>query len=180
MKKQFQYLKLFLPALLLIISLSSLAQQQFTHTATKANNSCNGDCTWLDVPELNNNPSAIIFVTPELVDGINLNPHPIGVFYFQKKWNIFNLDQRVIPENAKFNVTYFTRPDPHHFLYTIQQEDVQRDGAALINHPALNGNSGAQIRFLNSWGYEAGVPVSNRDEVVMQYNTDAGKWAAWF
>jgi hypothetical protein len=110
------------------------------------------------------------------VDGINLNPHPIGVFYFQKKWNIFNLDQRVIPENAKFNVTYFTRPDAYHFLYTIKQEDIQRDGAALIDHLALNGNPGAQVQFLNSWGYEAGVPVSNRDEVNFQYNAAAGKW----
>ena len=177
MKKQFQHLKLLVPALLLIISLSSHAQQQFIHTATKANNSGNGDATWLDIPELNNNPSAIIFVTPELVDGINLNPHPIGVYYFQKKWNIFNLDQRVIPEDARFNVVYFKRPDPNHFLYTIKQEDIQRDGAALINHPALNGNPNAQGRFLNSWGYEAGVPVTNRDEVNFQYNAAAGKWA---
>ena len=177
MKKQFKYRKIFLSAVLFIIALNSSAQQRFTHTATKTNNSCNGDCTWLDIPELNNNPSAILFVTPELVDGINLNPHPIGVFYFQKKWNIFNLDQRVIPENARFNVVYFTRPDSAHFLYTIKQEDIQSDGAALINHPALNGNPGAQVQFLNSWGYEAGIPVPNRDEVNFHYNAAAGKWA---
>ncbi len=177
MKKQFKYRKIFLSAFFFINVLSSAAQQQYIHTATKTNNAGNGDATWLDKPELNNNPLAIIFVTPELVDGINLNPHPFGVFYFQKKWNIFNLDQRVIPENARFNVLYFTRPDSDHFLYTIKQEDIQRDGAALIDHPALNGNPDAQVLFLNSWGYEAGVPVSNRDEVNFQYNAAAGKWA---
>ena len=177
MKKHFQHFKSFFQALLILTTLSSFAQQQFIHTANRANNAGNGDATWLDIPELNNNPSAILFVTPELVDGINLNSHPIGVYYFQKKWNIFNLDQRTITENSRFNVTYFTSPDKDHFLYTIKQEDIQREGAALINHPALNSNPNAQVRFLNSWGPEIGLTVSNRDEVVMQYNADAGKWA---
>ncbi len=46
----------------LLIALSAsaaYAQQQFTHTVTRLNKSCNTTCTVLDVPELNNNPAAI-------------------------------------------------------------------------------------------------------------------------
>lgn len=68
--------KFFAGALLICLSINSHTQKQFTHTATKANNNCNGNCTLLDIPELNNNPVAIIWVTPILETGINLNPHP--------------------------------------------------------------------------------------------------------
>ena len=70
------------------IVLSSHGQKQFTLTATKANNYCNGNCTTLDVPELNNNPAAIIWATPILEDGRNINTHPIGVYYSEKKISI--------------------------------------------------------------------------------------------
>ena len=60
MKKQFQILKIFLQLLFILTALKGAAQKQFIHVSTKANNSCNGDCTLLDVPELNNNRLAII------------------------------------------------------------------------------------------------------------------------
>ena len=126
MKRQFRHLKLFLQALLIITTLSSFAQQQFTHVASKQNISCNYDCTILDVPELNNNPEAVIWVTPVLEKGENLNPHPIGVYYFGKKWNIFNLDQKPIAADAKFNVEYVVSPDKTHFQYTITTENLQK------------------------------------------------------
>ena len=86
MKKQLQQLKNLLTILFITTVVSSFAQQQFTHVASKQNISCNYDCTILDVPELNNNPEAIIWVTPILEKGVNLNPHPIGVYYFKNKW----------------------------------------------------------------------------------------------
>jgi hypothetical protein len=100
------------------IVLSSHGQKQFIHTASKENISCNYDCTILDIAELNNNPDAIIWVSPILEKGVNLNPHPVGVYYFGKKWNIFNLDQKPIPADAKFNVEYVTSPDKTHFKFT--------------------------------------------------------------
>lgn len=127
MKRQFRYLELFFQALLIITTLSSFAQQQFTHIASKENISCNYDCTILDVPELNNNPDAILFVTPVLEDGVNLNPHLIGVYYTNKKWNIFNLDQKVLPEGSKFNVQYSVKPDSTHFKYSITNGNILRD-----------------------------------------------------
>ncbi len=175
MTKQFQYRNIFLPALLLIISLSSIAQQQFIHTATKANNYCNSNCTTLDIPDLNNNPGAIIWATPILEDGMNLNPHPIGVYYFQNQWRIFNLDQKALPAGSKFNVQYFTKPDSTHFKYSITNENIRRDGSAYIDHTALTNNPAIQFILFPNW-----IPVdggaANRYEIKTQYDSDARKW----
>ncbi len=175
MKKQFQHLKLFLIALLLLIALSSSAQQQFIHTATKANNSCNGDCTQLDNPDLNNNPDAILFVTPVLEGGVNLNPHLIGVYYFGKKWNIFNLDQKALPEGSKFNVQYSAKPDATHFKYSITNENIRKDGSAYIDHAALANKPTIKFHLFPSW-----IPVdggaTNRYEIKTQFDPAAGKW----
>lgn len=176
MKKQFHCLKLFLLLLFIIISLSSSSQKQFTHVSSKANNSCNGDCTLLDIPELYNNRSAIIFVTPVMDKGATVNPHPIGVYYVGKKWNIFNLDQTTIPEGAKFNVEYLTEADATHFQYSITNEDLQKDGSAFIDHQALNNNPNAQPRFFHNWVPDA-RGVANREEISIKYNAEAGKWA---
>ncbi len=177
MKKQFQYLSMFLVTLLFIIALSSTAQKQFTHTATKENNNCNGNCTLLDIPELNNNPFAIIRVTPILENGVNLNPHPIGVYFVRKQWHIFNLDQTSIPAGAKFNVNYVASSDSRFFQYSIARENIQKDGSALIDHPALNNNPNVKFSFFQSWLPElGGGRLYNRDEVSMQFNNETEKW----
>ena len=102
MKKLLPPVKSLIAAFIIITVLSSHAQQQFTHIATKANNSCNGDCTVMDIAALNNNPRAIVWATPVIEKGVNLNPHPIGLYYFQNQWRIMNLDQRPIPVNSTF------------------------------------------------------------------------------
>ncbi len=158
------------------IVLSSHGQKQFTHTATKANNYCNANCTTLDNPDLNNNPTAIIWATPIPDDGLNLNPHPIGVYYFQNQWRIFNLDQRAMPVGAKFNVGYVTKPDASRFQYVITTENLQKDGSAFIDHPYLNDHPDAKLSFFPSWVPDERM-IANRDEINMQYNADAGKWS---
>ncbi len=177
MKKHFHPLKLFLLALLILIVSGSHAQQQFTHTTTKANISCNYDCTFLDVPELNNNPAAIILVTPILENGLNVNPHPIGVYYFKNQWSIINLDQKPIPAGSKFTVNYVINPDPNHFKYSITTENLQKDGSAFIDHPALNNKPNAQFRFFLNWNPEIQRGITNREEINIQFNLGAGRWS---
>ncbi len=178
MKKQLKHLKLFFLSLLIITASSSYAQKQFTHTATKANNSCNYDCTILDMPELNNNPGVIILVTPIVEKGLNLNPNPIGVYYFGKQWRILNLNGKAIPEGAKFNVEYVARPDAAHFQFLITKENLQGDGSSFIDHPTLNNNPNAHFRFFQSWIPEISGGISNRDEISIQFNRESGKWIA--
>src|SRR5437879_2610931 len=47
-----------------MLATSVYAQQQFTHTVTAQNKGCNAVCSVMDVAELNNNPAAIILITP--------------------------------------------------------------------------------------------------------------------
>ena len=145
MKKQFRHKKIFLIALFLIAFLSNKAQQQFIHTATKANIFCNADCTQLDIPDLDNNPDAILYVKPVTVGGVNLNPHLIGVYFTNKKWTIFNLDQKALPEGSKFSVLYFPKPDLMHFKYSITNADIRKDGSAYLDHPAISNKPGANF-----------------------------------
>lgn len=159
-----------------VTSFSSPAQHQFTHAATRANNGCNYDCTLLDAPEINSNPSAIIWATPLLEKGVNLNPHPIGVYYFKNQWSILNLDQRPIPEGAKFNVECVAKPDATHFQYIITNENIRKDGAAFIDHPSLNNNPTAQFISFLSWIPEQQRGASNREETRVQFDVSAGRW----
>ena len=171
-------MKLFLLAFVTIIAFSSFAQKQFIHTATKANNSCNYDCTVLDIKELHNNPDAVIFVTPVNEKGATPNPHLIGAYYFSNQWHIFNLNGRPIPEGAKFTVEYVEQPDATHFAYSITPADLQKDGSAFLDHVAFNNNPKASFNYFLSWNPDRmrGSATANREEVSIQYDATAGKW----
>ena len=167
----------------LLINCNTYAQKQFTHIATKASGNCNDNCTLLDIPDLNNNPIAIIWVTPISENGINFNPHPVGVFYFKNQWNIFNLDQTAIAPGSKFNVEYVARPDENHFLYVIKTENLLkagstylRDGTASIDNPKLNNNPNAKFYVFASWNPIGQGGIANRDETKLEYNSETGKW----
>jgi hypothetical protein len=158
----------------LLIALSAsaaYAQQQFTHTVTKLNKSCNTTCTVLDVPELNNNPAAIILVTPILANGMNLNPHPIGAYFmYLKKWSILNLDQTSIVEGAKFNVQYFVNPGPDRFVYIVPER-----GSPCIDHAGLNDNPNAQIRLFPTGSPTHGA-LYNKEDIKVEYDAAVLKW----
>src|SRR6266513_2156634 len=71
--------------ILLIVTASvAYAQQQFTQTVTAQNKNCNATCSVIDIPELNGNPSAVIFVTP-VGKTAEVNPHPVGAYYMYLK-----------------------------------------------------------------------------------------------
>jgi hypothetical protein len=163
-----------LSGVVLLIALSAsaaYAQQQFTHTVTRLNKNCNATCTVLDVPELNNNPAAIILVTPILANGMNLNPHPIGAYFmYLKKWSILNLDQTTIVEGAKFNVQYFLNPGADRFVYTVPER-----GSPCIDHAGLNDNPNAQIRFFPTGSPTRGA-LYNKDDIKVEYDATVLKW----
>src|SRR5438477_11211505 len=88
------------------------AQQTFNQNVTAQNKSCNSTCSVIDVPGLNNDPNAIIFITPVSRHGIPENLHPIGAYYmYMNKWSVYNLDNVSITEGAQFNVDYYGPSD---------------------------------------------------------------------
>ncbi|HSU27146.1 MAG TPA: hypothetical protein VLJ68_02115 [Chitinophagaceae bacterium] len=172
MKKLLRKPKKLLVALFVFITLSSSAQNTFTHIAAKENRAGSGDCTRLDNKDLDDNPKAILFITQK--DGTH--PHPICAFYFKGKWNIMNLDQAAITAGNTYTVSYYTEPDQDHFQYVIKKEDLQRDGTVLIDHPALNRNSNIQFSSFHSWAPES-KEFANREETKLAYNQVANKWS---
>ena len=74
----------------------------FVHTATAGNSA--DDYTMIDNALTNNNPNAIVVVTPGGVCPCVYNNHPIGVWYTGSQWAIFNQDIAAMPVGAAFNV----------------------------------------------------------------------------
>jgi hypothetical protein len=81
----------------------------FIHRATAAN--IVNNWTVIDHPHCNNNPNAILIVTPNYnpggVGGTYSN-HSIGVYYTNNRWTIFNQSLAPIALNAAFNVLVVT------------------------------------------------------------------------
>jgi hypothetical protein len=79
----------------------------FLHTSTAANTSL--DHTTIDNPATNNNPKAVVLVTPNFNpqgQGGSYEPYPVGVSYnhITNKWTILNLDGSDMPLNVSFDV----------------------------------------------------------------------------
>ncbi len=174
--KYYTHYKRSLLAICMIIVLSSFGQQPFTHTASRENISCNYDCTVLDIAELNDNPSALLFLKSSTEPGGKPNPHPVGFYYFKSKWHIINLDQKAVLAGTIFQVEYVAKADPAHFQYEFTKTDIQRDGSAWIDHPALNNNPTARFTTSPSWIPEKGA-FANREEAVVRYDTSRGRWS---
>jgi hypothetical protein len=170
--------KLILGLLILIIVTASAAYAQttFTQTVTAVNKSCNQTCTVLDIPALNSNTLAVIFVTPVVVNGVNLNPHPIGAYYmYLNKWSVYNLDGVAMTIGAKFNVEYYVNPDSNHFSYVLPTRAHISD-PAYIDRAGLNNNRNLAIRvFPLVTQYNGGILV-NKLDVKVEYNATFAKW----
>ena len=173
-KKPFFYYTFFPLLLMSAFSLSAFGQQQFTQVASRANSYCNSTCTLLDNPDLNKNPNALVMATPVTENGSNLNPHPIGVHFINEKWSIINLDQSAMPAGSKFNVQYFSTPDPaYQFVHTVNKENLKDNNTrSYIDHAGLNNNPEAQVKFIVN-GIKAGY---NLTQINIQYDNGAGQW----
>jgi len=177
MKKKSLYPPCIVLGVLLLLTLASFcvnAQQQFVQVANKANSYCNSTCTLLDDPALANTSTAIIIATPIIEKGINLDPHPIGVYYINKKWSIHNIDQVAMPEGSKFNVQYFLTPDPDlQFVQRANEKNLrEKNTRSFIDNPFLNNNPEAQFQFIVT-GVGSGSVIS---EISIKYDNVAGQW----
>ena len=83
------------------IKVSGSAPAAFVHTVTST--SCgSSQCSVIDNPATNGNPTAIVMVT-QLWTSV-YNAHPVGVYYTSGKWAVFNEDLAAMPAGAKFNI----------------------------------------------------------------------------
>lgn len=90
------------------------AERVVVHTAEAENISDNS--TYLDLPETNGEPGAVVSVTQSWNPGSQTgtyNDHPVGVWYDadRERWAVFNQDREAMPEGASFNVVVWSEPE---------------------------------------------------------------------
>ena len=129
----------------------------------------------IDNPDLNGNPQAIIIATPVGNTAV-INKHPIGAWYYNNKWNIFNTDHATMPAGLKFKLQVFLKPDANHFLHIITRENLGDEGSYL-NNPLLNNNPNAQVTIFQNYAPDNRPPYNlNKFEAKAFYNSASGKW----
>jgi len=175
MKNIFPGSKLLFLTLFVLTAVCSQAQQQFNITSSRSNNYCNGTCTLFDNPDLNSNPTAVIFITPLEVNGVNLDPHPICAYYNGKQWSVMNVDNSTMPPGSQFNVQYYSKPDEKHFVHVVTKENLVKNNS-YIDNSGLNGNPKAQFQFFQNASPNVRGGLINKGEIKIQYDDAAGKW----
>ena len=108
-------------------------------------------------------------ITPILVNGGNLNPHPIGAYYmYMNKWSVFNVDAVQMNVGAKFKVEYHAEPGPDRSpsrsaIFDREEYKVPYDAATSKWFIAkINGTpvpSGSAFNVVFSAGGSSGIVI---------------------
>jgi hypothetical protein len=151
----------------------------FVHTATVANIA--GHYTYIDHSLTNDNPNAILFVTPNWNPGGvggTYNDHPIGVWYSAgaKKWAIFNQDNTSsMPDGAAFNVM-IPAVDTSVFVHIARAENTGLN-YTIIDHPLTNNNPDAILLVTQNWNPSGVGNTYNNYPIGVWYSSSAQKWS---
>jgi hypothetical protein len=128
----------------------------------------------IDFPGLDGNLQAIVAAMP-IGETARMNPHPIGAWFYNGKWNIFNTDHATMPEGLQFKVQIFLKPDANHFLHSITPENL-RGGVSCIDNRALNNNPNAQVAIFQNHAPDNRSGALNKFAATAAYDATAAKW----
>ncbi|MEQ1603490.1 MAG: hypothetical protein ABL999_01325 [Pyrinomonadaceae bacterium] len=146
--------------------------QEFTLTTSASN--ITASRAMIDSPGLAGNPNAIIVAVPT-GNTAALNPHPIGAWYYNGKWSIFNTDHAGMPVGCTYKLKIFAQPGPNQFLHVVTKYTLTDEGS-LIDEPALNNNPNAQVEIFQNHAPDNRTYNLNRYETKVEYAPAAGKW----
>jgi hypothetical protein len=152
---------------------------QFVHFVTAENLTGGSDqATFIDHPLTNDNPDAIIFVTPNWNPGGvggTYNNHNIGVAYRENKWIIYNQDSALMPVGAAFNVM-IPAPGTTVFVHTATVGN-RADDYTIIDNPQTNSNPDAIFFITPNWNPGGGVGVDANFPIGVFYSDIVSKGA---
>lgn len=157
-----------------------LINHQFVHTVTAANSTNN--YTELDDPLINNDPNAIVLVTPRYnpTGTVRLySAQSIGVFYngLTGKWVVFNQDEsKSMVQGANFNIFIPLEDDPSVFVHSATAAN-SNGNYTEIDHPQLNDNPEAVLHITPKGDLDDSESAYNNHAVGVSYIEMAGKWA---
>ncbi|MDX2249402.1 MAG: hypothetical protein SF052_21645 [Bacteroidia bacterium] len=132
-------------------------KRAFVHTANVTNT--RGHITYLNNVLTDNQPGEILFVTQRFG---KYNTSPVGVWYTNGKWTIYNENQQAIPENTMFNVIVLKGGEVegagnykgHSFTHTVSAANQNPSGVKYISYirdSRLDGKTGAFIFTTNNY-----------------------------
>ncbi|MFZ1279987.1 MAG: T9SS type A sorting domain-containing protein [Ignavibacteriaceae bacterium] len=121
----------------------------FVQTATSGN--IIAATTVIDNPFLNNNPTALVYVTQNYNPGGGsgtYNTAKVGTYYSttNNKWTIFNEDHASMVENSMYNV-YFGSP---YFVHKTNSLNISSD-LTKVDNPLINLDADAKVFALHTW-----------------------------
>jgi len=139
-----------------------------THVVTAANKS--GHISTIDHASLNNNPNAIVILTANWQGGAVYNKSPVGVYYAENKWKIFNQDLAAMPVGVKYNLL-ITNPTSTAFKHVATASNVSGN-VTFLDHPSLNGNPNAKLLVTQRWN-----GTYNANPIGIYYTS--GRWGVF-
>jgi hypothetical protein len=148
----------------------------FIWTATSSN--IGAYATFIDNAATNNNPNALLFVTPSYepggVCGCVTDPAPIGVEWGSGvgKWVIINMDTSSMPVGAAFNVLVVQKPSAQVFTVTSTSSSTSGNSTTFSN-PATDGKGGALLQVTQSLPQGTNSPL-NSHPVGVIYGLGSG------
>ena len=149
------------------ITLSDVSDVIFTHIAIAGNTFDN--VTYLDHPDLNNNPDAIIVANHSWTPNGIYNNKVSGVWYDvnEAKWSIYNEDSSDIIADTAYNV--LISKDGEAFIHTTTDVSF----ISTIDNAAINNNPDAIIIISNNYGVNE---VYNDNNIGVLYDSVIQKW----
>lgn len=146
----------------------------FVHRAVASN--ITGQITAIDHPLINDDPYAVIFVTPNWkpigsVNGV-YNNHNIGVYYEGGRWKVFNQDFGTILPGASFNVLV-PGPGANMFVHRATAANIDFHTTS-IDHPLTNNNPNARLLVTPNWKLGSDPGVYNNHPIGVYYAS--GRW----
>ena len=155
----------------------------FVHTTTSANITSNS--TYIDHPLLNNNPNAVVLVTPNWNPGgigDQYHNHHVGIWYDDgpKQWAIFNEDQLTMAEGISFNVLVLndltSLPGANDAFTHTSAADTVANNWTNLDHPLTNKNPVAFVFTTLNWNPGGAATGKYHNHAVgVWYNSDITK-----
>jgi len=143
----------------------------------------NGAYTYLDNPQVNNTPSAAVFVTQVWTDAtMTYNPHEVGVIYnpLLGKWGVFNEDQTVIPAGATFFFALFPSTGGNFgHLHQATAANIQYGYITYIDDPAFNGQPNLMLDVTQIVPWGCWTCVFNTHPIGVWYDASVQRWTIY-
>ena len=142
-----------------------------------------GNSTAIEYPTTDNNPDAIVFVTPYSESSERLDDvHHVGVWYWDTRTLVYYEDRADMPVGATFNTELYPGAGSSVFVHTATSANTPAVptgalGCTWIDHPLANGNRDAILLVTHNYN-PGGIGGTYLDgAIAVLYDEQQARWA---